>query len=113
MAGRCIPEDAESFFRPILNWLEDFCAEQQPRRISLFFQFDFFNIASSKRILFMLYKMVKMQEAGFRISVNWGYDENDVDMLEIGRDYASMIPSVHFSYDKVVIPEKKAEKADL
>jgi hypothetical protein len=113
MAGRCIPEDAEVFFRPILDWLEDLGKSATPRRISMFFHFDFFNIASSKRILFMMYKFVQLQELGSKVTINWGYDNQDEDMLEIGKDYASMIPALHFSFDKVNIPKKVTAKADI
>jgi len=90
IAGRSIPLDAELLYRPILSWLDEL-AKEPPCRIDFSFRLDFFNIASSKRILFVLYKLVELKKLGFRPSVVWMTEKFDDDMCEIGRDYAVMI----------------------
>ncbi len=98
IAGRSIPIDAELFYNPILNWIEAL-SEAPPTEIQFCFRFDFFNIASSKRILFILYKLVELQKAGSRVTVNWMYEKFDEDMLEIGQDYSCMIDELTFKFE--------------
>jgi len=104
MAGRSIPIDAELFYRPVLNWL-DLLSETPPRTIEFCFRFDFFNIASSKRILFILYKLVDLQLNGCDVSVRWMYEKHDEDTLEIGKDYAYMIEDLSFAFEEYDVAE--------
>jgi hypothetical protein len=104
IAGRSIPIDADSFYRPVLEWV-DALIENPPRQIQFTFRFDFFNIASSKRILFLLYKLVEAQNKGSQATVRWMYDKADEDMLEIGKDYDCMIESLSFDFEKYDVSE--------
>lgn len=107
IGGRSIPIDAELFYRPILNWLDRYMETDRAERITFCFCFDFFNIASSKRILFILNRLVEMQNRGWIIKVLWKYEKNDLDMLEIGKDYDLMVPELKF-----VLEEVSSEKND-
>lgn len=106
IAGRSIPIDAELFFRPVLNWLERF-ADTSPKagKLTFVFSIDFFNIASSKRILFILYQLAEMQKMGWVITIVWKYEKNDADMLEIGKDYALMVQKLHFIFEEFSIED--------
>ncbi len=97
IAGRSIPIDAEMFYQPILNWL-DGLLKDPPRLMEFHFHFDFFNIASSKRILFILYKLAELQRAGVRVKVIWLYEKQDDDTLEIGKDYEFMVDELCFEF---------------
>lgn len=110
IGGRSIPIDAEIFYRPILNWLDGLQAEGKVRNIQFCFRFDFFNIASSKRILFILYKLLELQKAGCSIIVRWMYEKRDDDMLEIGEDYTYMVKDLHFVFEEFDIEELKKER---
>lgn len=110
MQGRSIPENAEMFYSSILGWLDCLCTEP-PHKVVLTVQLEFLNIASSKRMLFIFYKMMEAQENGCRVMVKWCYDERDQDMLEVGEDYAQMVNGIPFefvSFDaKGMIPKRK------
>ncbi len=104
IAGRSIPIDAEFFYLPVLNWI-DGLSENPPREIQFCFRFDFFNIATSKRILFILYKLVELQSRGVIVNVRWMYEKFDEDMLEIGQDYACMIDELTFTFESYDVGE--------
>lgn len=110
IGGRSIPIDAEIFYRPILNWLDRLQEEDQVKNLQFCFRFDFFNIASSKRILFILYKLLEMQNKGCSVLVRWMYEKNDEDMLEIGEDYACMIKGLHFVFEEFDLDKIKKER---
>ena len=106
IAGRSIPIDAELFYRPLLTWFEELETERVGR-VDLCLRFDFFNIASSKRILFILYRLAEIQKNGTQGSVRWMYEKSDEDLLEIGQDYAVMIEEIPFSFEPYEIDETK------
>ncbi len=99
IAGRSIPLDAEMLYSPVLNWLDGLAKSKTLCRLDFCFRLDFFNIASSKRILFVLYKLVELQKCGFVVSIRWMSEKHDDDMYEIGCDYATMIDDLQFSFE--------------
>jgi len=95
--GKSIPEDADTFYQPILDWLDVF-SNNVTGEIHLRIDLEFFNISSSKRILFMMYKLNELVENGEKVKITWVYRENDDDMFEVGQDYSFMV-SVPFDFD--------------
>lgn len=88
--GRSVPSDAENFWEPVLERFDTYCMHPAAKthvKINL----EYFNISSSKRLLFLLYKMNELIERGFSVEIDWWYKENDEDMYEVGRDYAFMV----------------------
>lgn len=90
IAGKSIPEDAEDFFTPVLRWLDEYVTNPAANtRLSI--NLEYFNISSSKRILFILYKLNEMVSREHDVRVKWLYDDSDEDMYEVGQDYAFMV----------------------
>ncbi|MFT5596637.1 MAG: hypothetical protein ACI8QH_001436 [Flammeovirgaceae bacterium] len=108
LAGRSIPIDAEQFFHPILNWI-DRLSEEPVSVIDFRFRLDFFNIASSKRILFILYKLADLQKKGVKVNIRWMYERFDDDMLEIGQDYSVMIDGPNFFFEEYDLVERQEQ----
>lgn len=88
--GRSIPDQPDDFWIPVLNWFESYIIS--PTTVTTFsINLEYFNISSSKRILFLLYKLNDIVKSGHDAKVNWLYRENDEDMFEVGHDYAYMV----------------------
>lgn len=88
--GKSVVSDAESFYAPVLDWLTQVPGELN-EKITFEFDLEYFNISSSKRILFILYKLNKLREAGEDIHVVWCFSTEDDEMKEVGEDYAVMV----------------------
>ncbi len=89
-SGRSLPEDVVSFYKPVLNWLEEF--EQNPLEGAEFeFKLEYFNTASSKLILDILLKINDIYEEGTPMKVKWYYMELDIDLQEAGEEYSELI----------------------
>ncbi|MEX1192222.1 MAG: DUF1987 domain-containing protein [Brumimicrobium sp.] len=88
--GRAIPDNSDEFWGPILQWFYAYATEPKPIT-SFVFDMEYFNISSSKPILFLLHKMNDLQEAGYEVSIEWRYPKDDEDMLETGNDYSCMV----------------------
>ncbi|MCK5169344.1 MAG: DUF1987 domain-containing protein [Bacteroidales bacterium] len=88
--GRSIPENSIEFYRPIVEWLEDYSKEPQ-ELTTVNIQLEYFNTSSSKCILDVFKKLEAIKKARNEVVINWYYEEDDEDMLEAGEDYESII----------------------
>jgi len=88
--GKAITNDAEAFFLPVLNWLTEY-TKRASNLTEVVIKLDYFNISSSKRILFVFYKLNEIIEAGKHVSIKWFYHEDEDDMFEVGQDFAYMV----------------------
>lgn len=88
--GRAIPDNAEEYWQPILQWFYAYSTE--PKNITSFiFHMEYFNMSSSKPILFLLHKMNDLIEEGYTVDIEWRYPKGDDEMLETGNDYSCMV----------------------
>jgi len=88
--GRSIPENSIEFYKPLVDWLEDYSKNPLKKTI-VNIQLEYFNTSSSKCILDVFKKLEVIYKAKNDIMVNWYYEEDDEDMLEAGEDYESII----------------------
>lgn len=88
--GRSIPENSVEFYKPILEWLDAYAQNVQPKTIANI-QLEYFNTSSSKCILDVLKKFEAIAKAGSDIVVRWHYESDDEDMQEAGQDYKDII----------------------
>ncbi|HNV80947.1 MAG: DUF1987 domain-containing protein [Tenuifilaceae bacterium] len=90
ISGRSLPEDVTAFYDPILNWLDEYAANPNPKTIFTF-KLVYFNTASSKLLLDILMKFEEMRENGLDVLIKWYYPEDDEDMQEAGEEYADIV----------------------
>jgi SiaC family regulatory phosphoprotein len=88
--GKSIPDNAEDFYTSILDWFDDYVANPLSETV-LKIDLEYFNISSSKRLLFLLYKLNELADSENLVKVQWHYNEQDEDMFEVGQDYAFMV----------------------
>lgn len=88
--GRSTPENSVEYYEPIYKWLDAYV--QSPNSITVVnLQFEYFNTSSSKCILDVLKKFVKLHNAGKEVKINWYYEDEDEDMKEAGEDYSDIL----------------------
>lgn len=88
--GRSIPENSIEFYKPMIDWLEEYASAPKSKTI-VNIQLEYFNTSSSKCILDVFKKLEVISKNGNEVQVNWYYEEDDEDMLEAGEDYQSII----------------------
>ncbi len=88
--GRSIPENSIEFYKPLIDWLEEYGVEALPQT-AVNVQLEYFNTSSSKCILDIFKKLESIFKKGQKVEVNWYYEEDDEDMFEAGEDYQSII----------------------
>jgi hypothetical protein len=106
-SGESRPENVRDFYSPILEWLDEFSSElskqKKPEKKTLrefIFNFEYFNSTSAKYILDIFKSLSLLHDAQKEILVKWHYEEDDVDMLEVGQEMSRM-SKLPFDYVKV------------
>ena len=99
ISGRSLPEDVTAFYDPILDWLDEYAQNPNPKTV-FNFKLEYFNTASSKLLLDVLMKLEDMCDDGEDIVVKWHYPDDDEDMEEAGEEYADIVdvPFEQISY---------------
>ena len=88
--GRSIPENSIDFYKPMVDWLDEYANNPRDKTI-VNVQLEYFNTSSSKCILDVFKKLEAINKGKGNVLVNWYYEEDDEDMLEAGEDYESII----------------------
>ena len=90
ISGRSIPEDSVGFYKPVLEWLDEY-GKNPNEKTEFKFELEYFNTSSSKNILELLKRLEEIYEKGHDVKVIWYYDEDDEDMEETGEDYQALL----------------------
>ncbi len=85
--GRAHPENAESTFLPIIEWIENYSENPQPQTL---FEIDleYFNSTASKTLLKLFSDLIEAQKKT-NLTIKWHY--YDKDSLEIAEDFESLL----------------------
>jgi hypothetical protein len=86
ISGRSLPEDSAEFYKPVLDWLNQYSADPNPTT-DFVFKLEYFNTASSKLILDILNVLENIK--GMKIS--WYYHEDDEEMQEAGQEFSELV----------------------
>lgn len=89
ISNKSLPEDANGFYRPVIDWLENY--KHKPNKKTVFsFKLEYFNTASARyitQIITILDKMSKKHD----VKINWYYQEIDEDMQSLGEEFYEMV----------------------
>lgn len=88
--GRSLPENAEGFYRPLLDWVSAY-VPIAPERTVFSLDLEYFNSSSVKQVLSLLIKLEDLTTAGKEAEVIWMYNEDDELMEMKGRELASIV----------------------
>ncbi len=89
ITGRSLPEDAYTFYRPIIDNIGAFLGNGK-KNLVVTIQLDYFN-SSSGRYLMELLVILDDKSNSNNVSLIWKYEEDDELMLEKGEEFKSLI----------------------
>ncbi len=95
--GWSCPEDAISFFTPILNWLSTYLKTPNPETV-FHFKFQYYNSASAKQV-FRIISLLEEIALKSKTEIHWHYEQEDEDMLSSGVRFSKMC-TVPFKFVK-------------
>ena len=101
-SGESRPENVREFFEPIYKWLTDYknvvfyMAGQSASGINITVEFkmEYFNSSSVRvfnEILTELKKFVTESDNKVRLTINWHFEEGDLDNKEAGEEFGDLI----------------------
>ncbi|EMR02436.1 DUF1987 domain-containing protein [Cesiribacter andamanensis] len=90
LSGRSIPENSIEFYRPLLQWLEEYASCPQSETV-LILRMEYFNTSSSKCLIDIFRKLEKIHLHGVNVYVKWYYEQEDEDMQHSGEDFREII----------------------
>lgn len=91
LRGCSIHENAERFFRPLLEMAEDYALKPAPKT-TVKLAMTYFNSSSSKYLLDLLKVLDEIHISGAgEVVLEWHYDREDLDMEEAGGDYKDLL----------------------
>ena len=90
--GRSFPENPFEFFEPIVSWIKTYNGET----ITMHIKLEYFNTSTCKHLLALL-QIVSRKINSEEYIVNWYYEEEDEDALEIGQHYSRAVKT-HFNF---------------
>ena len=89
--GKSYPANVTEFYEPIFNWLNEYF-KQPAFETVLHLKLDYFNTASSKILMDLLYKLEEINHLyNHRIKIIWYYPEDDEDIYETGLEYSDLV----------------------
>jgi hypothetical protein len=83
ITGRLIPENAEDFFKPIEEWINEYF--KNPAEITCVeIRLEYINSVGSRFLLDLIHKIthVYLKKNKKKFVINWSYKDDDDDMLE-------------------------------
>jgi hypothetical protein len=96
-SGESRPENVRNFYLPVLEWLDKYASEltgqgksDRPSHIQFQFNLEYFNSTSAKYILDVFKAINMLSDNGIEVKVQWLYEEDDEDMLEVGQEMSRM-----------------------
>lgn len=96
ISGESRPPDVREFYDQILNWMDDFSIQlmktaDKNEPIVFTFNFGYFNSSSGKMILDICKVLARLQARGINVAVNWHYEKEDADMMEVGQEISRIV----------------------
>ncbi|MEQ8926018.1 MAG: DUF1987 domain-containing protein [Fulvivirga sp.] len=89
ISGRSIPENSIEFYRPLMEWLDQYVtAPSTKTRMTI--NLEYFNTSSSKCLVEIFRKLEKTLEKS-DVKILWHYEEEEEDMMESGEDFKKII----------------------
>lgn len=88
LKGRSLVEDSESFYLPLVEWIQKYIEDPQQGTI-IDFKFEYFNTSCSKWLITITKELKVLYEKDPSTQINWYYEDDDV--LEYGEVICDLV----------------------
>lgn len=103
ISGESYSENVAEFYSPVFCWLEEYLHTVENQDIVFEIELIYFNSSSSK-VLLDLFDMLELAvKEGKKIMINWIYDGEDEDALELGYEFKEDFKMLPFN----IVPKRE------
>lgn len=93
--GNSLPEDTDEFYRPVLNWVNDYLysdyVKNEENQTTFVSKMGYFNTRSRSYILEIVSKMNELQKSGHEVHFIWYYEKEESFEEDIGIKFEDLI----------------------
>ncbi len=90
LSGRSLPEDAASFYGPVVDWMKTYL--ENPNDQTIFaVKLEYFNSSSANRIMRIFILLEEAYHADTNIKIVWYYHKNDALLHDRGKEIQEII----------------------
>jgi hypothetical protein len=102
ISGESRPPNVPAFYEEIIRWLDGFTlylskSSDNTDPVVFNLDFEYFNSSSAKYILDFCKQLANLRTNGKNVVVRWHYEDDDIDMLEVGKEMSRMA-KIPFEY---------------
>ncbi len=109
--GRSITEDPFTFWQPLLEWVENYAHKAAPKTlVNIYLEYS--NSSSNKYINELLRKLEDSHGKRTDVLVNWKYEEDDESVLQLGKDFESML-KLPFNFEELETEKERTKKIKI
>lgn len=109
--GRSITEDPFSFWQPLLEWVEAYTHKPAAEtEVNIYLEYS--NSSSNKYINELLRKLEDSHKKNTLVTVNWRYEEDDESVLQLGKDFESML-KLPFVFSEIETEKERAKRIKI
>ena len=94
--GKSFPEDSKEFYRPVIEWMDEF-KTMDSKSVKISFNLFYLSSSSIISVKQFLMKVVDLSASGVKATIVWNYDEDDDDIKKTGEDYQKLT-KLNFEY---------------
>jgi hypothetical protein len=88
--GCSIVNDPKAFFKPVQNWILNYLKDPSNVNV-IIIKLDYIDSASTKYMFEILKSLEVLNDGKRSAQINWYYDDNDPEILEIGEILAGRV----------------------
>ncbi len=109
--GRSITEDPFSFWQPLLEWVENYTHHAAPKtHVNIYLEYS--NSSSNKYINELLRKLEDSHGKNTEVIVNWRFEEDDESVLQLGKDFESML-KLPFNFEELETEKERTRRIKI
>ena len=86
MVGKSYPENTFEFYKPVMDWLENYFDGNAKDKTVVNMEIIYFNSSSSK-LFFDFFDLLEENIEGNTLEINWIYDPENESAQEAGEDF--------------------------
>ena len=86
MVGKSYPENTFEFYKPVMDWLENYFDGNAKDKTVVNMEIIYFNSSSSK-LFFDFFDLLEENHEGNTLEINWIYDPENESAQEAGEDF--------------------------
>lgn len=103
IAGESYPEDASTFYGPLLESIYKYFAVSSGTDINFRFELIYFNSSTAKIVMELFEALDEAAASGNQVTITWVYEAGDDNIKELGEEFSEELSDAKFMLEEIAI----------